>query len=436
LLARTGFCDITPRGRPVRLAGYASRQASATAILDPIEISAVLLEADGRRCLIVSFDLMIVGSELQAMIQARLARHGFRPSEIILLASHTHFAPATDRACAALGEPDAQFTGDAAAATETLLLRLLNDEPFAIRLDISRGRLDHSINRRRFWPLPTLSRTYGFRASCVAMAPNPNGATNELATIILLRRADNDATIGAIWHYTCHPTAVVPSDVISADFPGTVRRGLRKHFGDMPVVFAQGFCGDVSPNRARAKSTFGFRDRLRRLARIPIAGPTFPPATQDDWRQWSESLAAAVVRIALGAPRTSCSPTTLATGSAAVPLGVFFTGAAPDKPLVAQVLTLGGDIELLTLSAEVTVEWEAILDREAPVRDGALRLYAGYLGALYGYLPTPDQIREGGYEVTGFQSLFGLSGHFDAKKIVPTVADCVKRAFDELTSAT
>jgi hypothetical protein len=65
-----------------------------------------------------------------------------------------------------------------------------------------------------------------------------------------------------------------------------------------------------------------------------------------------------------------------------------------------------------------------------------LRLYAGYLGALYGYLPTPDQIREGGYEVTGFQSLFGLSGHCDAKKIVPTVADCVKRAFDELTSAT
>jgi hypothetical protein len=84
----------------------------------------------------------------------------------------------------------------------------------------------------------------------------------------------------------------------------------------------------------------------------------------------------------------------------------------------------------------VTVEWEAILDRDAPVRDGALRLYAGYLGALYGYLPTPDQIREGGYEVEGFQSLFGLSGHFDAEKIVPAVADCVKRALDDLNSAT
>jgi hypothetical protein len=70
-----------------------------------------------------------------------------------------------------------------------------------------------------------------------------------------------------------------------------------------------------------------------------------------------------------------------------------------------------------------------------PARDGTLRLYAGYLGALYGYLPTPDQIRSGGYEVTGFQQLFGLSGAFDAERIVPTVVDCVKRAIDELERA-
>jgi hypothetical protein len=90
---------------------------------------------------------------------------------------------------------------------------------------------------------------------------------------------------------------------------------------------------------------------------------------------------------------------------------------------------------LVALSAEVTVEWEAILDREAPVRDGILRLYAGYLGALYGYLPTAVQIREGSYEVKGFQPLFGLSGHFDAEKIIPAVADCVKRAIHDSKSA-
>ena len=130
LFARSASCDVTPRGRPIRLAGYAARTEPATTILDPIEISALLLEGAGARCLIFSFDLMIVGSELQNMIVARLAGHGFKPSEIVLLASHTHFAPATDQACSRLGVPDAPFVRDVAAAAEGLLLRMLRTTVF------------------------------------------------------------------------------------------------------------------------------------------------------------------------------------------------------------------------------------------------------------------------------------------------------------------
>src|SRR5580698_9661636 len=120
----------------MRLAGYASRTQPVSTILDPIEISAVLLECPGVRCLIFSFDLMIVGSELQEMILARLARHGFQPNEIVLLASHTHFAPATDAACARLGIPEKQFVGDVAEAAEGLVLRMLQQPPSEIALEI------------------------------------------------------------------------------------------------------------------------------------------------------------------------------------------------------------------------------------------------------------------------------------------------------------
>ena len=82
MLARAASCDVTPRDRPVRLAGYAARQEPVSTVLDAIEISAVLLEADARRCLILSFDLMIVGSELQQAIHARLSADGFAPAEI------------------------------------------------------------------------------------------------------------------------------------------------------------------------------------------------------------------------------------------------------------------------------------------------------------------------------------------------------------------
>jgi hypothetical protein len=377
---------------------------------------------------------MIVGAELQAMIQARLTRLGFKATEIFLLASHTHFAPATDRACAPLGEPDEQFVSDVAAATDKLVQRMLQAEPQETRLEIRRDRLRHAIHRRRFWPFPTLSRTYGFRLSCTALAPDPDGKTDETATVILLRRTDNGAAIGAIWHYACHATAVTPYDVISADFPGTVRRALRRRFGDIPVIFVQGFCGDINPDIVPAKPQHGFLALLNSLKRILIAGPSFPAITHDDWKQWNDGLAEAVLRIAAEPAEKSSQPAALATGSAKLPLDAFFRGSAPDKPLVAQTLTLGADIEVIALSAEVTFGWQAILDRQIPAQNGRLRLYAGYLGALYGYLPTREQIREGGYEVEGFQRLFGLSGHFDAEKITPAVVDCVKRALDDLAS--
>ena len=117
---------------------------------------------------------------------------------------------------------------------------------------------------------------------------------------------------------------------------------------------------------------------------------------------------------------------------AAIPLSAFFNGSAPEKPFTVQALRLGKVLELVAMSAEVTVEWQTILDDALPAGEGRVRLYAGYLGAVYGYLPTPRQIGEGGYEVTGFQRLFGLSGNFDAGKIGPAVTGCAKRAIDDL----
>jgi hypothetical protein len=81
------------------------------------------------------------------------------------------------------------------------------------------------------------------------------------------------------------------------------------------------------------------------------------------------------------------------------------------------------------------VDWHDIIDREIPVRNGRIRLHAGYLGALFGYLPTAVQIAEGGYEVEGFQPLFGLSGAFDSENIMSCVMGGVKQAFDEIERA-
>lgn len=432
MFARVSSCDITPLKRPVQLAGYASRRDPVSTVLDRLEISGLLLESGGPRCLIFSFDLLMVGTELQQMILDRLAEFGFEPRQIVLLASHTHFAPGTDQACSRLGAPDKKFVNEVVEATEYLLVKILNKRPSEIRLEMLGGHLNHSINRRRYWPFPTLGRTYGLRLRSVNMAPNPEGPKNELATILLLREVKDERVLCVMWHYTCHPTSVVPESVISADYPGVVRRALQKQFGKIPCVFAQGFCGDVRPDMPPSKRATKAIDLVRRYARLVMSGPSFQSSSAEEWTHWSGSLAAKVLEIVRGSPCKLSPFDSIATGSASVPLSEFFEGTAPDKPLTVQVIRLGEVLEFVAISAETTVEWEDIINQEIPVQPGRVRLYAGYLGALFGYLPTASQVGEGGYEVEGFQPLFGLSGWFDAEKIRPAIVSCVKRAFEDL----
>jgi len=417
----------------VRLAGYASRRAPASGILDPIEISALLLECGETRCLIFSFDLMIVGSELVGMIRSKLLPRGFEAADIVLLASHTHTAPATDRACAKLGLPDQPLVEALAEAADSLVRSIESQPPSEIDVSLFQGRLHHSINRRRFWPFPTVGRTYGFRLSSFSMAPNPSGPVDERATVILLRRTRDDNVVAVLWHYTCHPTAVVPYDVISADYPGAVRQALRQRFGNIPCIFVQGFCGDVRPDMASSLQ-LGWREGLRQLARQLLSGPRFAASTAEDWTRWSQSMAARMRDILIAGPSATVTADSLQCGSASLALDRFFSGSTPDKDLAVQIVRIGTQLEIVALSAEVTVPWQGILDSAVPPGDGRIRLHAGYAGALFGYLPTAAQVPEGGYEVLGFQPLFGLAGHFKADCIEPAVIGCVRRAFDDLES--
>jgi hypothetical protein len=435
LLARAASCDVTPRDRPIRLAGYASRKAPVSTILDPIEISAVLLECSGRRCLIFSFDLMIVGSELQDMIHAALYQQGYRPDDIMLLASHTHYAPATDQACQPLGVPDVAFVSHLAEAAANLVRQIHLQPPSEVDLEVFQGQLNHAINRRRHWPFPTFGRTYGFRLTSTSLAPNASGPKDEQATVILLRKKDDGEVLGLIWHYTCHPTAVVPENVVSSDYPGAVRRALRQRFGEIPCVFAQGFCGNIRPGMATSAAAISLRERLRRIIRLIASGPSFADPSSEDWVHWSQSLATQVCDIVKRNPARTFSPASLQSGSASIPLSAFFEGSAPDKMLAAQVVRMGDALEIVALSAEANVEWERILDDAVPAPSTRIRLYAGYLGALFGYLPTAAQVPEGGYEVEGFQRLFGLSGRFKSGQIGPAVTGCVKSACEDLDRA-
>ncbi len=435
MFARAAHCDVTPSDRPVRLAGYASRERPVSTILDRIEIAALLLEGGGRRCPVLGFDLMIVGSELADLIQSRLRPLGFPPDEVMMLASHTHCAPATDSACARLGTPDLQFIHDAAEAAEMLARRILREQPREIVVEVFCGNLDHAVNRRRTWPFPTYDRTQGLQWASVTFSPYLAGPRDEQATVILVRAAGDRTPLAAFSHYACHPTSVVPNEVISADYPGAIRGLLRARFGEIPCLFAPGFCGDITPRLVPSEQRRTLGERFASFRRMIIAGYMVPTVTSADSVAWRESLVASLGAIIADGPSQTLRPAPLRAGSSAIPLRAFFTGTAPDKKLTVQILRLGDDLEIFALSAEPTVDWQHILDDASPRTSQTIRLYTGYLGDVFGYLPTARQVTEGGYEVNGFQSLFGMSGRFDQNRIFAAVTGCVGSAIDNLERA-
>ena len=139
------------------------------------------------------------------------------------------------------------------------------------------------------------------------------------------------------------------------------------------------------------------------------------------------------LRIAQGSRGQTFSPAILRTGSAAIPLGDFFSGSAPDKLLAAQVCqnrratrtrrAVGGSDRGMGAHSSIGRSRSA---------SGRIRLYAGYLGALFGYLPTAGTDPEGGYEVEGSSPCLGCQAHFDSGQIGAAVIGCVKKAIEDL----
>ena len=296
----------------MRLAGYASRQTPVSAVLDTIEIAALLLEGGGRRCLILGFDLMIVGAELADSIQSRLDQLGFRPDEVMMLASHTHCAPATDSACARLGTPDLQFIHDAAEAVETLVRGSWANSRAKSCLEVFRGDLDHAVNRRRYWPFPTWDRTQGLQWASVTFSPYPAGPRDERATIILIRAADDGAARGFLALRLSPDLRGAANEVISADYPGAIRSLLRARFGKIPCLFAPGFCGDITPRLVPSEQRQTLGERFAKLRRMVIAGYMVPTITSADSVAWRESLVASLDAIIAGGPSQKLRPEQLA----------------------------------------------------------------------------------------------------------------------------
>jgi hypothetical protein len=411
--------EITP-DIPTPLAGYSGPVRLSRAVASAIEANAVVLEGDSDRLLFMSLDVLFVGSEVSAAVQARAESHGVAPEHVFIVASHTHFAPATDYSKPLLGKVDAQWLDTLIERLNRLVDVVLTSPPRRVRLRLSTSAAPMNVIRRRYWPLPTWTRRGLRLRGSVVMAPSydkPRDTSLDVITIV----DGSGAVVAVFWKYACHPVAYPEPLSVSADFPGHVRERLRAEFGSaVPVVFLQGFAGDVRPRLSGSMSLLG-RIRILRV------GPGFGTPTLGHWRAWADQLAAFAIEAA-----RSESPTLLirplVSQSASVPLAALLESTADasdaERRMVLSRVSFGDRISLFFVAAEVCSPYVSLIGR------GARTLCVGYLGDVFGYLPSQSQVLEGGYEAEGFFSAFGLSGRF-RQGFERSVADVVDRLIDE-----
>jgi hypothetical protein len=423
ILAAAESIDITPP-KMLPLAGFQRRRGFATAVADRLEINAVLFRDETSRSgVIVSLDTLYVGPTIDAQITAHLReRHGFQESDILCLASHTHFAPSLDPTKPnSLAEVDADYLAMVLERGKTLMDRLHESRLQRIHVRYAEQPWNGAINRRKRCWLPHFNDRGRLTAGDILMAPNPAAANHSVLQLWALT-LDDGSLLAAIWTACCHPTASPLSNHLSAEFPGFGRARLRQRYSKAaPIVFMQGFAGNLRP------FIDDNRPLLRRVSGTLRGGSSFCPFDLETWQGWLSCLGGALdsaIGIANG-DLTNRAKGRIVSSRIGVELSRLISGCdEPKRTVQFRRIVLGEALDIVAVAAEPSVE----LRNLAPFPRAAL---VGYTGDVFGYWPTSRQASEGGYEGGGFFNAFGLRGAF--RSDLDQTFSAAMRSLQELT---
>lgn len=416
--ARAGTVDITP-SEPLPLAGFQDRRGRYTRVHDRLELNALVIEGSEGTIAILSADLLFVTDTLkQRLLQLVPKSLRLDHSRLLVAASHTHFAPGIDVTKPRLGIVENAYVDQVLTMAARLITSLSRPGEGGASIDVSEGFASHAINRRRRgWVVQGGRLPY----RGVLRAPNPNGSRDESVRVLIVRDG-LERPIAIVWSYACHPSAFPLRDQVSSEFPGMVREKLRRRFGNrLPIIFLQGFAGDIRPRATGSPRT------VRQRAKSLISGPLFFPLSIAEYEAWAASLAERVVAIAEGP--TAKQSFALGAHIREHPLAALCRHAAPEARLTFQTLRLTRHLRLACMSAEVVSAY----GRKIAALFEEHVIPIAYSDWVFGYLPTSDMLTEGGYEVEGFASAFDFHSVIrdDVEDVVMSVWRDIASSNDE-----
>lgn len=411
LLAGAAMADISPLA-PLHLAGYPNVERISTDLHDPLLATALALDDGSTRLLIVSTDSLYVQKDAVGRVRTRIeALTGIPAAHILVAATHTHSGPLT------VDRPYRQDSPTTPPPDPAYLRRL---EDGIVESAVAAWR-----DRR------AAEAAFG-EADGSAVGGNrrdPAGPANPRMPILALREAHGGKPLALLTLCCMHPTVLhEDSTLVSADFPGAMRRFLREQAGfAAPVLYLSGPAGNQSPRHVARANTFEECDRLggllgqsvaRALGRLSAHDPAIPlrvagTIVELPRREFPEPVGAAAAKQAQ-ARWESMKRAGLPTGKVRTAECDWFGAArlawlarfaanggmdeATARLMPAEIQVLGiGPLTLVAWPGEMFVEFGL----EVMAFHPGAHVVAYANGEVDGYLVTAEAAAEGGYEAAG-----------------------------------
>lgn len=356
-----------------------------------LEVNILLWELDTNLVLFISIDALYLGHDFTLEIKDHAHRLLGKETFTFVASSHAHSSPNLDPTKSKLCKLNPQFSETLLGQIKQAVEDLAKQDLKVITLAIAQKKFPSlSIYRRRKVFLPSkLKFSYAFL---------PNSTIQVDQDFTLLEWRAGNQTLAILIQWSCHPTSYPSTEEVHADFPAYIREQLRAEVGeDIPIVFFNGFCGNVKPNLGLV---FAWKK--------PWKGLVFSRPTRPAYRNWIKTIQDSCANL-WQSKQALEGTSTLKFFHASIPSHVFFETS--NLPPSQFSMLCCGKVLIVVASPEMMTEYALWLKKELPEY---MVVTIAYEGFCFGYLPTEEIQRQGGYEAVEFLEAFGMEEKWES----------------------
>jgi hypothetical protein len=387
------------------MSGYGGRTKPAEDTLTDLWAKALIVEdPTGRRCVLVTLDLVGIGRDLSRAICSDLEKRYRLPRSVVLLAvSHTHTGPVVGNNLTAMYQLDAkqqQLVADYAEELHRKVVKVVGEALKALapaRLTWGSGTAGFAVNRRnnKEKDVPQL------RA-----AGKLKGPVDHQVPVLAVRNAAGKLR-AVVFGYACHAT-VLNFYQWSGDYPGFAQIELEKAHPGAVALFWAGCGGDQNPlPRRKVELAEKYGKELAAAVEAVLARPMKSLTGTLALSYTETNLAFADLPSREQLVKDAASSNRYVAARAKLLLKELKAKGSlrGTYPYPVQAWQLGTGPTLLALGGEVVVDYALRLKKELGEEKTWVVAYANDVMA---YIPSLRVLKEGGYEGGGAMVYYGL----------------------------